>query len=474
MSDAHRKSLPTHWFFWLLVIGLVVASAVTVNTIFATLRDAVVQPVTENKLPESVPSVDEIPFQNLSNPLQSTNRPDGQAWDGKSKLTLLLLGVDDRTWMNNQGPPRADTIILVTIDPQARSGKILSIPRDLWVEIPDFGWHKINQAFSIGESQGYSSGGPGLTLATVEAFLGIKVPYYIQINFDAFVHIIDVIGGVKINVPDTIVIDPLQGQTNKTLKPGPQTLPGDLALAYARARNTIGSDFDRSHRQQQVIYAALQRLTDFNLIPSLIGKAPNLYQEVAQGVQTNLSLQQIAQLAQFGYKISPVNIKSMAIGPSDATNSMSYDGLSILVPIPEKIHAIMENFLSSSSLDVSTPVETIIVNNVSNKGEENPSSVKEIINSRVALHNGTLVSGLASDTQEFLENNAIPITEVGNADSVYPETIIIDYTDNPSIVNQLMTALNVAPRNVFNRYDPGISVDILVILGENWANRDLP
>ncbi|MBG7610101.1 MAG: LCP family protein, partial [Anaerolineae bacterium] len=321
MSDAHRKSLPTHWFFWLLVIGLVVASAVTINTIVATLRDAVVQPVTENNLPDSVRSVDEIPFQNLSKPLQSTNRPDGQTWDGKSKLTLLLLGVDDRTWMNNQGPPRADTIILVTIDPQAKSGKILSIPRDLWVEIPDFGWHKINQAFSIGESQGYTSGGPGLTLATIEAFLDINVPYYIQINFDAFVHIIDEIGGVKINVPDTIVIDPLQGQTNKTLKPGPQTLPGDLALAYARARNTIGSDFDRSHRQQQVIYAALQRLTDFNLIPSLISKTPDLYQEVAQGVQTNLSLQQIAQLAQIGYKISPANIKSMAIGPSDATNS---------------------------------------------------------------------------------------------------------------------------------------------------------
>ncbi|MBE9523763.1 MAG: LCP family protein [Chloroflexi bacterium] len=473
MSNTHNKALPTHWFFWLLVILLVVASAVTANTIYTTLRDVFVQPESELDSSKIVQPVDEIPFQNLTIPLQTTNRPTAQEWDGKSRLNLLLLGVDDRTWMNNQGPPRADTIILVTIDPETQSGKILSIPRDLWVAIPGLGEHKINQAYSLGESQGLAIGGPGLTLATVEALFDISIPYYIQINFEAFVHIIDEIGGVKINVPDTLVIDPLQGKNNKTLEPGIQTLSGDLALAYARARNTIGSDFDRSHRQQQVIYAALQRMTDLNLIPTLISKAPDLYQEVARGVQTNLSIQQLAQLAQLGYKISPANLKSMAIGPSDVINSISFDGLSILLPIPNKIQTIKENFLSSTTLQETAPVETIVDGNNNYSGEEKPSAVVENKNARVALQNGTLVSGLASETQNILASYAITIAEVGNADRIYVETIIIDYTNNPNTVNQLMTVLHVAPQNVFNRYDPSITVDILVILGENWSNRDV-
>jgi LCP family protein required for cell wall assembly len=474
MSNKHNKSLPTHWFFWLLVLGLIITSVVTAYTIFTTLRDDFIQPGTEYDSPENVQSVDEFPFQNITDPLQTTNRPDAQKWDGKSRINLLLLGVDDRAWMNNQGPPRTDTIILVTIDPDTLSAKILSIPRDLWVDIPGLGGHKINQAYPLGESQGHAFGGPGLIMATVEQFFDINIPFYIQINFEAFVHVIDEIGGVKINVPDTLVIDPLLGENNKTLYPGIQTLPGDLALAYARARNTIGSDFDRAYRQQQVIYAALQRLNDFNLIPTLINKAPSLYQDVANGVQTNLSWHQIAQLAQLGYKISPANIKSMAIGPSDVDNSISYDGLSILLPIPEKIQALRETFLSSASTPETASVEPIMGGESAHDAEENPTVVSDEENARVTLQNGTLVSGLASETLDLLISHDINVAEIGNADRIYAETIIIDYTDNPNTVNQLMTVLDVSPRNIYNRYDLNITVDILVILGDNWANRVRP
>jgi len=474
MSNKYNKSLPTHWFFWLLVLGLIITSVVTAYTIFATLRDNFIQPGIEFDSPEIVQSVDESPFQNLTDPLQTTNRPDAQAWDGKSRINLMLLGVDDRTWMNNQGPPRTDTIILVTIDPDTQSAKILSIPRDLWVDIPGLGGHKINQAFPLGESQGYASGGPGLTLATVEQFFDINIPFYIQINFEAFVHIIDEIGGVKINIPDTLVIDPLLGENNKTLQPGIQVLTGDLALAYARARNTIGSDFDRAYRQQQVIYAALQRLNDFNLIPTLIRKAPSLYQDIAHGVQTNLSLQQIAQLAQLSYKIAPANIKSMAIGPTDVNNSISYDGLSILLPIPEKIQALRETFLSSTSTPETASVEPIMGGENIHDVAQNPTVAPDEENARVRLQNGTLVSGLASDTLELLVSHDINVTEIGNADRIYAETIIIDYTDNPNTVNQLMMVFDVAPKNVYNRYDLNITVDILVILGDSWANRERP
>jgi len=472
MSKTHKKSLPPHWFFWVLVSALIITSAFTAYTIITIVRDIYIQFSTGVDSSEDEVPVVEIPFQNLTNPLQTANRPPAQVWDGKSRITLLLLGVDDRDWMSNQGPPRTDTMILVTIDPETQSARMLSIPRDLWVEIPGFGGNKINQAYPLGESQGLASGGPGLTLATVEQFLDIEIPFYVQVNFEAFVHVIDEIGGVKINVPEPLNVDPLQGQHNRTLQPGIQTLSGDLALAYARSRNSIGSDFDRVQRQQQVIFAVLQRITDFNLIPTLVSKAPDLYQEVVQGVQTNLSLQQIAQLTQLGYFIGPENLQSMAIGSNDVTNSISYNGLSILLPIPENIQSLRETFISSTSTPTAAPVATVTT--TGSNAEETPTIIAKEENARVALQNGTLKPGLASETKDILANHAITVAEIGNANGIYAETTIIDYTGNPNTVKQLMTLLEVPPSNVYNRYDPNITVDILVILGEKWANREIP
>jgi len=472
MSKTHKKSLPTHGFFWVLVTALVIASAFTAYLIITVVRDTFFQSNAGLGSSENEGAVGEIPFQNLTDPLQTTNRPPAQTWDGKSQITLLLLGVDNRAWMSNQGPPRTDVIILVSIDPETQSARMLSIPRDLWVEIPGFGEHKINQAYPLGESQGLASGGPGLTLATVEQFLDIDIPFFVQINFEAFVHIIDEVGGVKINVPETLVVDPLQGQYNKTLQPGIQTLSGDLALAYARARNTIGSDFDRVQRQQQVIYAMFQRITSLNLIPTLIRKAPGLYQEVVHGVETNLSLVQIAQIMQLGYIIAPANLQSMAIGSNDVINSTSYNGMSILLPIPENIQKLREIFLSGTPIPTDTPIATDTTSIKDADGAKNASKIFAKENYvRVTLQNGTLKPGLASETQNILTSHAISIAEIENADGIYAETVIIDYSGNPITVNQLMALLEVPPRNVYNRFDANITVDILVILGEEWANR---
>jgi len=475
MPNKQKKSLPDHWFFWVLVTALVITSSITAYTIVTTIRDTFTQSVTVLAPAENEGAVDEIPFQNLTDPLQTTNRPAAQSWDGKRRITFLLLGVDNRAWMNNQGPPRTDTIILVTIDPENQSAKMLSIPRDLWVEIPGFGGYKINQAYSLGESQGLASGGPGLTLDTVELFLDIEIPFYVQVNFEAFIHIIDKIGGIKINIPETLVVDPLEGEFNVTLKPGIQTLSGDLALAYARARNTSGSDFDRVQRQQQVIRAMLQRITDFNLIPTIISNAPDLYKEVMHGVETNFSLLQVAQLTQLGYMIAPANLQSMAIGSYDVTNSISYNGLSILLPIPENIQKLREEFLSTISIPAADPFATAtITNQDTNDAVETPTIIAKEENASITLQNGTLKPGLASETQDILASHAITITGIGNADRIYAETIIIDYSGNPNTVNQLMTLLEVLPRNVYNRYDATITTDILVILGEEWANREIP
>ena len=166
-------------------------------------------------------------------------------------------------------------MILLTLDPVTRTAGILSIPRDLWVAIPGFKHGKINTAYYLGDAHKLPGGGPGLAVKTVEEFLGVPINFYAQVDFGVFVRFIDEIGGVKIDVPEEITVDLLGSgsSTKKTLQPGVQVLPGEWALAYARARYTEGGDFDRAQRQQQVIMAIRDRIISFDMLPILISKA---------------------------------------------------------------------------------------------------------------------------------------------------------------------------------------------------------
>jgi LCP family protein required for cell wall assembly len=141
-------------------------------------------------------------------------------WDGASRVTLLLIGLDARD-LEGDGPPRSDTMMVLTIDPLSRTAGMLSIPRDLWVNIPGFGYSRINTAYSLGEAYHLPGGGPGLAMKTVENLLGVPVQYYAQIDFHTFEQLIGMLGGVDIYVEDAITIDPMGGtEDTVTLEPG--------------------------------------------------------------------------------------------------------------------------------------------------------------------------------------------------------------------------------------------------------------
>ena len=113
------------------------------------------------------------------------------AWDGGSRVTLLFIGLDERDWEVGAGAPRSDTMILFTIDPISKTAGMLSIPRDMWVNIPGFGYSRINTAYSSGEGNKLPGGGPGLAVKTVEQFIGVPIQYYAQVDFKAFEEAID-------------------------------------------------------------------------------------------------------------------------------------------------------------------------------------------------------------------------------------------------------------------------------------------
>src|SRR5690606_1108907 len=118
-------------------------------------------------------------------PLQVAAGPSAQPWDGASRVTALVMGLEFRDWEAGE-VPRTDTMMLVTLDPLSNTAGMLSIPRDMWVSIPGFDNAKINTAYYLGEIYKLPGGGPGLAMKTVEEFLGVPIDYYAQIDFYAF------------------------------------------------------------------------------------------------------------------------------------------------------------------------------------------------------------------------------------------------------------------------------------------------
>ena len=178
---------------------------------------------------------------------------------------------------------------------------MLSIPRDMWVNIPGFGYSKINSAYTLGDAYHLPGGGPDLTIKTVENFVGIPIQYFAQVSFHAFEQMIDTIGGIDVNVTKQITVDPLGPHNTVTLEPGLDHMKGDVALAYARARDVsqgiTGGDVERAADQQQVILAIRDKVLAPGNFLNLMSEAPTLYNELSGGINTNLSLDDIRRLA---------------------------------------------------------------------------------------------------------------------------------------------------------------------------------
>lgn len=172
----------------------------------------------------------------------------------KETTSILIMGIDD-TEDRNLGSSRTDSLIYLTIDPNNHEVNMVSIPRDTYTPIMYQGQYynedKINAAYSKGEEQA--------TIETVEELLDVPVHYYVTFNFDAFLKIIDALGGIEMDVPITFSEQNSDGEMNQiTLEEGYQTLNGEEALALARTRK-IDNDVKRGERQQLLIEAIVKK-----------------------------------------------------------------------------------------------------------------------------------------------------------------------------------------------------------------------
>jgi LCP family protein required for cell wall assembly len=458
------RKLPA-WLFIGMLVFFGLAAVVTAVLTFAFVRDVVAgfqrspaELTLEAAEAEAAAALPDDLGPLGDRPLQPENSPAPVPWDGSSRANLLVMGLDYRDW-ESFDVPRTDTMILLSLDPAGRSIGMLSIPRDLWVEIPGFEPSKINQAYRLGEVYEYSGGGPGLAVDTVEALLGMRIDYYAQVDFSAFERFIDELGGIKLDVPEAIEIDPLGDAKTQVLEPGVQTLPGYLALAYARARNTAGSDFDRAQRQQQVILAIRERILSFEMLPTLATHAPELYQELSAGIRTNLTLLQVVRMAWIAQQIPEENIHRGVIGVDQVEFDFSFDGQDILRPIPEAILQLRDEvFFSGPIAPATTP--------------GNPQEMVRSEDATVTVLNGTQTPGLASQTADFLMTSGIVVAEPGNASENYLQTTLIDYSGKPHTVAFLTNLMGLAPENIYHRYDETSDADLVLVLGEDWATEN--
>ncbi len=463
-SSRKRKSpLSSNWLLIGLVVAFIIIGGVTVFLTYSAVKDLVSTwnlsnppgMVLENSQEAQAALPEDLGPQGET-PLQASGGPLPVPWDGNSRINVLVMGMDSRE-AESDDIPRTDTMILFSLDPESRTAGMLSIPRDLWVEIPGFDYNKINTAYRLGEVYNTPERGPGLAIRTVEGLLGMEIDYYAMVDFVAFENFIDELGGVTVEVPKKIVIDPLGKHNTTVLKKGEHLLPGYLALAYARSRNSSGSDFDRAERQQQVIMAIRERILSAELLPSLIQSAPALYETLSSGISSNLTLMQLVRLAWVAQQISEENIHRGVIGVDQVDFAFSYDGQDILRPLPDEIRQLRDEIFTLTGPPAPMAVQ---------------ASSQELVDEEYAtvlVLNGTYTPGLAADTAEYLRASGLTISEPGNADQFYQTTTIIDYTGNPHTVQKIVELMSVPPEYVFHRYEVAGEADIVVIAGEDWA-----
>lgn len=380
------------------------------------------------------------------------------AWDGAERVTILIMGLDYRDWSAGQGPSRTDSMMLLSIDPVSKTAGMLSIPRDLWAVIPGFTPNKINTAYYFGELYKVPGGGPELARRTVEQTIGVPIDYYAQIDFSAFVHFIDLLGGVKITIPEPIRVDPLGESPPRTLDAGTQLLPGDLALAYARDRHSGGGDFARAQRQQQIVLGVRDRIVDFNLLPGLVANAPAIYAELSNGIRTNLSLNDAIRLAVLATQIAREQIEYGVIGEQDVIYGNSPDDLAILIPVPDRIHALRDRIFAAtgalSPLTPGSPAERMAA--------EAPA---------IAIQNGSGDASLGVRTQEYLNSLGAHVEQVSAAPAS-SVTVLVDHHGSPHTLSFLAELMGVPSSRILHEFDPSHAYAVEIRLGSDWAQAN--
>ena len=409
-----------------------------------------------------------LPDLSDSNPLviePSTPELELPEWDGASRINIAFFGL--RGGEEDGCSTCTDTIMILTVDPVTKTAGMLSIPRDLWVNIPGAGYSRINTAWAIGENAKLPGGGPQLATQTVSQFIGVPIHYYVQVDFGTFVSFINLIGGIDVFVEDRMVLDPEgEGADHFVLKPGEyRHLTGPRALAYARCRHESqgcsDGDVGRARRQQQVILAIRDKVLDGDTFTSLISQAPQLYAEFSSGVRTNLLLEDVLQLAVLARDIQVEDIRqgvidtTMAI-PADTT--INGVPANVLRPVPDLIRILRDEiFVPGGPLSPMAQGDAVML-----------MQADEV---KIRIINNTYAADLEQRTAAFLNAQGMQVVELGAPTGYASRTQVILYTSKLYALLYLKDLFGLESPQIMIQPDPASMVDMEIRLGEDWVVR---
>lgn len=388
-------------------------------------------------------------------------------WDGGSRVNIAFFGLRGGEAGGEDCPACTDTIILLTVDPVTKTAGMLSIPRDMWVNIPGFGYSRINTAWTIGEADKLPGGGPGLAMETVSQFIGVPIHYYVQVDFGTFVSFINLIGGIDLYVEERMVLDPAgPGQDHFVLKPGDyRHLTGKRALAYARCRDESkgcsGGDFGRAKRQQQVILAIRDKVLDPAYFPELVAQAPQIYAEFSSGIHTNMSFEDALKLAMLVEDIPAENIRqgvidsNMAIPAETTLNGVP---ASVLRPVPDLIRILRDEIFVPGG-----PVSPLAQGDL--------RTLMQADEAKVRIINNTFSAGLEERTARFLTAQGMQVVEYGIPTGASSRTVLITYSPKLYALRYLAEIFGAEGPQIVIQPDPTSNVDIEIRIGEDWISR---
>jgi LCP family protein required for cell wall assembly len=394
------------------------------------------------------PTIDANLLINTLAPLSTIDPSGSQVLNnGQETVNFLLIGSDKRPG----GSFRTDTMVIAILRPNDGQVSLISIPRDLWVYIPDWENQRINTAYQHGISVGYPGGGPGLLKDTILYNLGIRIDHTAMVEFDGFRQIVDTLGGVDVPVAcpytDWKLIDPSFDPFNEnnwflyTTGPGLIHMDGELALWYARSRQK-SSDFDRGRRQQEVLRALFSQA----LRTDTLKRIPEVYNDLKSTVETDLDLVDLLQLSLYAPKMTNADIRSYYIRPPYVSSTITEAGAYVLLPNENALQQMLTEAMSASTKTVERQAITIDV------------------------MNGTSTTGydsLAATRLNYAgyETNIIPADRQD-----YAYSVLIDKTavQDPTLSNPILDVLGLSQGSLISSPDPNSKSNYLLILGNDY------
>ncbi len=274
---------------------------------------------------------DDSPFKQFEEEQTDADKNEPPEWDGTERVNVLLLGGDSRGLAEGEAP-RSDTMMIASLDPVTKQAHLLSILRDSYVSIPEHGMERINAALAYG--------GPDLAMRTVSEWLDIPVQYYIYVDFQGFVELIDAIDGINYYVEkDMYYTSRADGpEYDINLKQGQQHMDGHTALQYVRFRHDALSDYARTERQRKFLTAVAKKMQSF----SSILKLPNTLKEIEPFIETNLSLQDMWSLGNVGKSTNMSAIVTAQLPPLDLLREEVIGGSSVITSNPPAVQQYVE------------------------------------------------------------------------------------------------------------------------------------